>query len=191
MHTLHHSTPHSPDTHIQFSPQHPTFTHTLAIGNACLVYQRLLVNSYCTSDLCRPRGLARPPSASCDRGAFGHSKMSDPADAWFPRPSTPPATRRQKDDTYHGLLRQRAYCASRTHTDVTIPGVQLMQAARGATSAHSSCKLRMVRQRRTASHFFPPDDNAWLDIHQHVCTRSRHAQPSHRRFSRRLAWPQD
>ena len=27
--------------------------------------------------------------------------MSDQADAWFPRPSTPPATRRQKDDTHH------------------------------------------------------------------------------------------
>ena len=89
MHTLHHNTPHSPDTHIQLSPQHPTFTHTLAADDACLVYQRLLVNSYCTSDLCRPRRLARPPSAS--RRTFGHSKMSDPTDTWFPRPSTPPA----------------------------------------------------------------------------------------------------
>ena len=34
--------------------------------------------------------------------------------------------------------------------------------------------------------FFPPDDNAWMDIHEHVCTRSRPARPSHRRFSRRL-----
>jgi hypothetical protein len=30
---------------------------------ARLVYQRLLVNTYCFSGLCRPRGRARPPSA--------------------------------------------------------------------------------------------------------------------------------
>ena len=137
---------------------------TLAVGDACLVYQGLLVNSYCTSDLCRLPGLARPPSASCDRRTFGHSTMSDPADAWFPRPRTPPALSRHKD--------QRAHCASHTNTDATIPGAQLMQATRGATSVHSSCNLRMVRQRRTAAPFSPPDDDAWLDIHQRACTRS-------------------
>ena len=156
---------------------------TLAVGDACLVYQGLLVNSYCTSDLCRLPGLARPSSASCAWSAFGHSTMSDPADAWFPRPRTPPALSRHKD--------QRAHCASRTNNDAIIPGAQLMQATRGATSARSSCNLRMVRQRRTAAPFFPPDDDAWLDIHQRVCTRSRPARPSHRRSSRRLAWPQD
>jgi hypothetical protein len=151
-----------------------------------------LVNSYCTSDLCRPRERTRPPSASCDWRVFDHSKMSDLAAAWFPLPSTPPATSRQKNDTHHGLLRPRAYCASRTHTDATISGAQLLQAARGATSALSSCKLRVVRrQRRTAAPFFPPDDDAWMDIHEPVCTRSRPARPSHRRFSRRLDWPQD
>ena len=67
-----HFFPHTrpPDTHIQFSPQHPTFTHALEVGDACLAYQRLLVNSYCTFDPCRPRGRARPPSASCDRRTF-------------------------------------------------------------------------------------------------------------------------
>ena len=146
-------------------PQHPTFTHTLAVVDACLVYQRLLMNSYYTSDLCRLHGLARPPSASCDWRTFGHSTMSDQADAWFPRPTrTPPALSRHKD--------QRAYCASRTHTDATIPGAELMQATRGATSARSSFNLRMVRQRRTAAPFSPPDDDAWLDIHQRACTRS-------------------
>ena len=179
--TAAHFFPHTrpPDTHAHSSPQHSTFTHTLAVGDACQVYQRLLVNSYCTSDLCRPRGLARPPSASCDRRAFGHSTMSDPADAWFPRPRTPPAPRRQKDDTHHGLLCPRAYCASRTHTDATIPGALLMQAASGATSARSSCKLRWCDKEEAAAHFFPPDDDAWLDIHQHVCTpiATRATQP--------------
>jgi hypothetical protein len=37
---------------------------------ARLVYQRFLVNTYRTSDLCRPRRRARPPSDSCARGAF-------------------------------------------------------------------------------------------------------------------------
>jgi len=37
---------------------------------ARLVYQRILVNTYRTSELCRPRGRARPPSAYCDRRAF-------------------------------------------------------------------------------------------------------------------------
>jgi hypothetical protein len=36
---------------------------------ARLVYQRILVNTYCTSDLCRPRGRARPPSDPCARRA--------------------------------------------------------------------------------------------------------------------------
>jgi hypothetical protein len=143
MHTLHHSTPHSLDTHIQLSPQHPTFTHTLAIGVACLVYQRLLVNSYCTSDLCRPRRLARPPSAS--RRTFGHSKMSDPTDTWFPRPSTPPDTRRHKDDTHHGLLRPRAYSPLAHIRMPQFPG-------------NSSCKLRVVRSLRAA-----PASCAWCD----------------------------
>jgi hypothetical protein len=178
--------PHSSSQHstvtgysYKFSQQHPTFTHVLAVGDACLVYQRLLVNSYCTSDLCSPHGLARPQSASCDRRAFGHSTMSDPADAWFPRPRTPPAPRRQKDDTHHGLLCPRAYCVSRTHTDATIPGALLMQAASGATSARSSCKLRWCDKEEAAAHFFPPDDDAWLDIHQHVCTpiATRATQP--------------
>jgi hypothetical protein len=48
-----------------------------------------------------------------------------------------------------------------------IPGEQLLQAARGATSARSSCKLCVVRQRRTAAHFFPPDDDAWMDMYAH------------------------
>jgi hypothetical protein len=63
---------------------------------ARLVYQRILVNTYCTSDLCRPRGRARPPSDPCFRRAFaltcsgagvdlpgfghGHSDMSDRED---------------------------------------------------------------------------------------------------------------
>jgi hypothetical protein len=37
---------------------------------ARLVYQRILVNTYRTSDLCRPRGRARPPSDPCARRAF-------------------------------------------------------------------------------------------------------------------------
>jgi hypothetical protein len=37
---------------------------------ARLVYQRILVNTYCTSDLCRPRRRARPPSDPCDWRAF-------------------------------------------------------------------------------------------------------------------------
>jgi hypothetical protein len=40
-------------------------------------YQRLLVNSYCIFDLCRPRGRSRPPSASCDRRAFALTCSGD------------------------------------------------------------------------------------------------------------------
>ena len=50
------------------------------------------MNTYCTSDLCRPRGLARPTSAPCDQRTFdragvdlpglgrGRSDMSDQED---------------------------------------------------------------------------------------------------------------
>ena len=37
---------------------------------ACLVYQRLLVNTYSTSDLCRPHTRARPPGTSYERRVF-------------------------------------------------------------------------------------------------------------------------
>ena len=64
--TASHFFPHTrpPDTHPHFSPQYTTFTHALEVGAACLAYQRLLVNSYCTFDLCRPRGRAHPADAS-------------------------------------------------------------------------------------------------------------------------------
>ncbi len=65
------------DTHAHFSLQHTTFTHTLEVGSACLAYQRLLVNPYCTFDLCRPRGRARPPSASCDQCVFALTRSGD------------------------------------------------------------------------------------------------------------------
>jgi hypothetical protein len=55
---------------------------------------------------------------------------------------------------------------ARAHT-ATIPGAELLQAERGATSVRSSCKLRVVRQRRTTAHFFPPDDDAWMDMYAH------------------------
>ena len=49
----------------------PHYPHTLPPDvPARLVYQRILVNTYSTSDLCRPRGRAHPPSAYCDRHVF-------------------------------------------------------------------------------------------------------------------------
>jgi hypothetical protein len=76
-----HFFPHTrpPDTHT-------TFTHALEVGDACLAYQRLLVNSYYTSDLCRPRGRARPPSASCDLCAFALTRSGDSIDLTRTRP---------------------------------------------------------------------------------------------------------
>ena len=60
------SRPH-PST-VAAAPYHP---HTRPQDVlARLAYQRLLVNTYCTSDLCRPSGRARPTSASCDRRVF-------------------------------------------------------------------------------------------------------------------------
>ena len=47
---------------------------------ARLAYQRLLVNTYCTFDLCRPHDRARPPSASCDRRAFALTRSSPDVD---------------------------------------------------------------------------------------------------------------
>jgi hypothetical protein len=55
-------------TTVAVSPHYP-HTHPLDVP-ARLVYQRILVNTYRTSDLCRPRGRVCPPSDSCDRGAF-------------------------------------------------------------------------------------------------------------------------
>jgi hypothetical protein len=49
----------------------PHYPHTRPPdAPARLVYQRILVNTYCTSDLYRPRGRARPPSDPCSKRAF-------------------------------------------------------------------------------------------------------------------------
>jgi hypothetical protein len=52
-----------------------------------------------------------------------------------------------------------------------IPGAQLLPAARGATSAHVSCKPCAVRPRRTAVHLFPhtrPPDTHSHFLQQHT-----------------------
>jgi len=78
------------------------------------------VNTYCTSDLCRPIGLARPTSASCDQRIFAltrsgacvdlpgfgrvHSDMSDQAAAQAARDSLCSRARRtveRNDDRGH------------------------------------------------------------------------------------------
>jgi hypothetical protein len=83
-----HFFPHTcpPDTHTQFSPQRTTFTHTLAVGAACLECQGSLVNTYCTSAVYRPRGRARPPSAYCDLRTFSLTR----SDAGVDLPSSGP-----------------------------------------------------------------------------------------------------
>ena len=55
-----------------------------------------------------------------------------------------------------------------------IPGAQLLPAACGATSAHSSCKLIAERPRRTAVHFFPHTRPP--DTHSHFS--QQHTTPS-------------
>ena len=53
---------------VEVSPHYP---HTLAPDVPTrLLYQRILVNTYRTSDLCRPRERAHPPSDSCDSRGF-------------------------------------------------------------------------------------------------------------------------
>jgi hypothetical protein len=59
--------PHHPTTVAE--PPHYPHTRPPDVP-ARLVYQRILVNTYCTSDLCRPRRRAHPPSDPWDRRAF-------------------------------------------------------------------------------------------------------------------------
>ena len=104
-------------TNKQHTLSHTTSTHVLEVGDACLEDQGSLVNTYYTFDLCRPRGRARPTSASCDRSVFALTRrgacidlpgfgrttatcltrkmqgFQGQAPAGHPRPSTPPDTR--------------------------------------------------------------------------------------------------
>jgi len=56
----------------------------------------------------------------------------------------------------------------------SIPGTQLLQAVRGATSACTSCKMGAVLPRRTAVHFFPHTRPP--DTHSHLS--QQHTTPS-------------
>jgi len=67
--------PRRPAAHF-FPHTRPPDTHALEVGVARLEYWGSLVNTYCTSDLCRPRGRARPPSAYCDRCTFTHRVLT-------------------------------------------------------------------------------------------------------------------
>jgi hypothetical protein len=75
---------------------------------ARLVYQRILVNTYRTSDLCRPRGRARPPSASCDRRAFALTRSGAGVDLpGFGRGRTDMSDREDDAPAARGVLGSR------------------------------------------------------------------------------------
>jgi hypothetical protein len=63
-------------TTVAASPHYPHTPDVLAR----LVYQRLLVNTYRTCDLCRPPGRARPPSDYRDRRAFALTRSGTGVD---------------------------------------------------------------------------------------------------------------
>ena len=60
---------------LQSQQHHITHIHAQPDVPARLVYQRILVNTYRTSDLCRPPGRARPPSAYIDRRVFALTRV--------------------------------------------------------------------------------------------------------------------
>jgi hypothetical protein len=67
------------------------------------------VNTYRTSDLCRPRGRARPPSASCDRRAFALTRSGAGVDLpGFGRDSSDMSDREEDSLAVCGALGSRA-----------------------------------------------------------------------------------
>jgi hypothetical protein len=136
-----------------------------------LVYQRILVNTYCTSDLCRPRGRARPPSHPCVRCAFaltcsgacvdlpgfgrGRSDMSDREDdVLAARGTLGSRTRRSADcdDDCHRPWRTSDFpsdnavferCDSTLTSDTLLHGVATFPELHGVTKAPTA---RLVRR---------------------------------------------
>ena len=111
--------------------------------------------------------------------------MSDPTDAWFPRSSTLPATRRQKDDTHHGLprcpltfslIQEDCVSALRRYTPATHPPPDELDraphdewhidwAVMGQRApAREDDRGGLRPWRRTD---FPPDDDVWMDMYAH------------------------
>jgi hypothetical protein len=66
---------HQPHPCTVLTSAHHIHTRPPDVPARLQLYQRLLVNTYCTFDLCRPRGRARPTSASCDRRAFALTRI--------------------------------------------------------------------------------------------------------------------
>jgi hypothetical protein len=80
---------------------------------ARLVYQRILVNTYSTSDLCRPRGRARPPSDSCDRRTFALTRSGAGVDLpGFGRGRIDMSDREDDAPAVRGALGSRARCTA-------------------------------------------------------------------------------
>jgi hypothetical protein len=162
-------------TTVAVSPHYP---HTRPPDvPARLVYQRILVNTYRTSDLCRTRGRARPPSASCDRRAFaltrsgagvdlpgfgrGRSDMSDREDdAPAARGALGSRARRtaDRDDDLHRPWRKSDFpsddaaferCRVKSHEDFPrhIYRLFLIPALHGVTKAPTARPVRRSTKR--------------------------------------------
>jgi hypothetical protein len=85
---------------------------------ARLVYQRLLVNTYRTSDLCRPPGRARPPSDYHDRRAFALTRSGACVDlAGFGRGRSDMSDREEDVPVARGALGGRTRLTADHHDD--------------------------------------------------------------------------
>jgi hypothetical protein len=138
---------------------------------ARLVYQRILVHTYRTSDLCRPRGRARPPSDPGVRHTFaltcsgacvdlpgferGRSDMSDREDdVLSARGSLGSRTRRSadRDDDRHRPCRKSDFQSANAEferCDATLTSATLMHGVATFPELHGVTKAptaRLVRR---------------------------------------------
>jgi hypothetical protein len=96
------------------------------------------VNTYCTSDLCRPRGRARPPSDSCDRRAFVLTRSGAGVDIpGFGRGRSDMSDREDNDPAARGALGVAGAALPTAMTVIIAVGSAARATAESTTSSRS------------------------------------------------------
>ena len=140
-------------------------------------------HTYCTSDLCRPRGRARPPSAYCShRRTFAHRVLTVTG-ALSPSPAVAPAS------TFLVFDPTAATCTVSTDLSGNSKFFQRLSVWRATASPLSTRKdfgVGWILSTTSFRHFLGDFQTLALDPGEFVCTQPTATGPAQRRASRLL-----
>ena len=171
--------PRRPAAHF-FPHTRPPDTHALEVGVARLEYWGSLVNTYCTSDLCRPRGRARPPSAYCDRCTFTHRVLTATG-------TLSPSTAVAPASTFLVLDPASATCIYRPILELQVlPAIVCLEGHNIASIHSKDFGVGWILSTTSFRHCLGDFQTLALDPGEFVCTQPTATGPAQRRASRLL-----